>query len=162
MKRNRAVLAVLLVVVSLAGCAARVKNVTNLPPGVTQKQAQDWDTAVQRLSQIAALTTAARTAVIDLHNAGLLKDGPTYVSSLTIIGKVDELQLSASAVLRQSPNNFSDATKARVQDYVKQIAAQIQTLNQTGVTGIKNPNSQQQIGDLITNLTDLTLLILSL
>lgn len=162
MKRNNAVLAVLLVVVSLAGCAARVKNVTNLPPGVTQKQAQDWDTAVQKLSQVSSLNSAARSSIIALHNAGLLKDGPPYVTALTVVGKVDELQLSASAVLKQSPNNFSDSTKAQVQDYVKQIAAQLQTLNQTGVTGIKNPNSQQQIGDLITQLVDLTGLILAL
>jgi len=27
---------------SMGGCAARVKNVTDLPAGVTQKQAQDW------------------------------------------------------------------------------------------------------------------------
>lgn len=160
--RNRKVFAVLLLAVSLAGCAARVKNVTNLPPGVTQKQAQDWDVAVQKLSQISALTTSARTAIIEVHTVGLLKDGPGYVTALTAIGKVDELQLAASAVLKQSPNNFSDSTKVKVKDYVQQIAAQLQTLNQTGVTGIKNPNSQQQIGDLITQITDLTLLILTL
>jgi hypothetical protein len=49
-----------------------------------------------------------------------------------------------------------------VQDYMTQIAAEIQTLNQTGVTGIKNPNSQQQIGDLITQITSLVSLILTL
>lgn len=160
----RTVRSVVLVLVafSFLGCAARVKNVTNLPPGVTQKQAQDWDSAVQKLSQISALTSAARSAIIELHTAGLVKDGPSYVTALTVTGKVDELQLSASAVLKQSPNNFSDSTKAQVQDYVKQIAAQLQTLNQTGVTGIKNPNSQQQIGDLINQLVALTGLILSL
>jgi PBP1b-binding outer membrane lipoprotein LpoB len=162
MKRNRAVLAVLLVVVSLAGCAARVKNVTDLPPGVTQKQAQDWDAAVQDLQKIAAITSTARTSIIELHTAGLLKDGPPYVTALTVVGKMDELQLAASNVLKQSPNNFTDATKAKVKDYLMQISAQIQTLNQTGVTGIKNPNSQQQISDLITQITALVTLILSL
>jgi len=162
MKRNRAVLAVLLVCVSLAGCAARVKNVTDLPPGVTQKQAQDWDVAVQDLNKIAAITTTARTSIIELHTAGLLKDGPQYVTALTVVGKMDELQLAASNVLKQSPNNFTDSTKAKVKDYLMQISAQIQTLNQTGVTGIKNPNSQQQISDLITQITALVTLILSL
>lgn len=161
MRPNR-FLAVILLAVSLSGCAARVKNVTNLPPGVTQKQAQDWDVAVQNLSKISSVTSTARTAIIEVHTAGLLKDGPAYVTALTAIGHVDQFQLAASAVLKQSPNNFSDSTKKQVQDYMTQIAAEIQTLNQTGVTGIKNPNSQQQIGDLITQITSLAALILSL
>jgi|GEM_PF-1682193 len=150
------------VVFCIAGCAARVKNVTDLPPGVTQKQAQDWDTAVQDLNKIASITSAARTTVIELHTAGLLKDGPAYVTALTVVGKIDELQLAASAVLKQSPSNFSQTTKSQVQAYMNQIVAQIQTLNQSGVTGIKNPNSQQQIGDLIANITSLVALILAL
>lgn len=150
------------VFLTLSGCAARVKNVTDLPPGVTQKQAQDWDTAVQDLNKIAAITSSARTTVIELHNAGLLKDGPGYVTALTVVGKIDELQLAASAVLKQSPNNFNATTKGQVQALMNQIVAQIQTLNQSGVTGIKNPNSQQQIGDLIANIASIVSLILAL
>jgi len=150
------------VLVSLSGCAARVKNVTNLPPGVTLQQVQNWDKAVQTLSQISTLTTTARTSIIELHTVGLLKDGPTYVTALEVIGKVDQLQLSASAVLKQSPNNFSDTVKMQVQDYMRQIGAQLIALNQNGVTGIKNPNTQTQVADLIGQITALTALILTL
>lgn len=162
MRTFRLLLSVLMLSFSLAGCAARVKNVTDLPPGVTQKQAQDWDVAVQNLGKIASVTTTARQAVIAVHQGGLLPDGPPYVTALTAIGKIDEIQLAASAVLKQAPKNFSDPVKLQVKDYMTQIAAQIQILNQSGVTGIKNPNSQTQIGDLITQITGLAALILSL
>jgi hypothetical protein len=155
-------LLVFLFAVALSGCAARVKNVTDLPPGVTQKQAQDWDVAVQRLGQIATVTTTARQAIIGVHQNGLLPDGPNYVNALTAVGKIDEIQLAASNVLKQAPNNFSDPVKGQVKDYMTQIAAQVQILNQSGVTGIKNPNSKQQIGDLITQITGFAAMILSL
>jgi hypothetical protein len=160
--RTIRLIGMLFVVCLSVGCAARVKNVTNLPPGVTQVEAQNWDKAVQDLSQVAAVTSAARQAIITAHVAGLIKDGPGYVSALTAVGKIDELQLSASAVLKQAPSHFSDTTKGQIADYMNQISAQILILNQSGVTGIKNPNSQQTIGDLITQITTLTALILTL
>lgn len=160
--RTIRLIGVFLFAVSLAGCAARVKNVTNPPAGVTQVQAQNWDTAVQKLSQIAAVTSSARTAIIAAHTTGLLKDGPGYVAALTAIGKVDQLQISASALLQQAPNNFSDTTKGKIQDYMQQISAQILILNQSGVTGIKDPNSQQTIGSFITQIELLVALILTL
>jgi hypothetical protein len=153
---------VLAVAVSLSGCAARVKTVTELPPGVTLKQAQDWDVAVQSLNRISTVTSTARTSVIELHTAGVLQDGPAYVTALQVVGKIDELQLSASAVLKQSPNNFTATTKQQVQTYVQQIGQQLIALDQTGVTGIKNPNSQNQIANLISQITALTGLILTL
>jgi hypothetical protein len=139
-----------------------VKTVTELPPGVTLKQAQDWDVAVQTLNQIATITTTARQTVTTLHTSGLLPDGPNYVTALTVVGKIDQLQLSASAVLKQSPNNFTDTVKGQVKDYVTQIGQQLIALNAAGVTGIKNPNSQTQIADLVSEITALTGLILTL
>jgi hypothetical protein len=162
MRPFRFIAAVLLLSFSLAGCAARVKNVTNLPAGVTLQQAQDWDVAVQSLNEVAAVTTTARQSVIALNKGGLFKDGPAYVTALQVIGKIDELQLSASNVLKQSPNNFSLTAKQQVQAYVTQIGQQLVLLNQTGVTNVKNPNSQTQISDLISQITALTGLILQL
>lgn len=155
-------IAVLAVVSLTWGCAARVKNVTGLPPGVTQAEAQNWDKAVQDLSQIAAVTSSARQAIIAAHSAGLIKDGPAYVDALTAVGKVDELQLSASTVLKQAPDHFTDATKTQVANYMQQISAQLLVLNQNGVAGIKNPNSQTQISDLIGQISALVGLILAL
>jgi len=162
MRPFRFIAAVLLLSFSLAGCAARVKNVTDLPVGVTLKQAQDWDVAVQNLSKIASVTTTARQAIIELHTVGLLKDGPTYVTALQSIGKVDELQLSASTILKQTPNNFTATTKQQVQSLLTQIGQQLVLLDQSGVTGIKNPNSQTQIADLIGQITGLIGVILQL
>jgi hypothetical protein len=153
---------VFVLAVVMSGCAARVKNVTDLPPGVTLKQAQDWDVAVQSLNQIATITSTARQAVIELHTAGLLKDGPAYVTALQVVGKIDELQLSASAVLKQTPNNFTATAKQQVQGFMQQIGQQLIALDAAGVTGIKNPNSQTQIANLVGQITALVGLILTL
>jgi hypothetical protein len=160
--KNRPV-AVLFLCFALAfgGCAARVKTVTNLPPGVTQTQAQNWDSAVQDLSVIANATSTARQTVIDLNKAGLFPDGNSYVTTLQILGKIDQLQLAASAVLKQSPGNFSDSTKAQVKDYMQQISAQILTLNTQGVTGIKDQTSLQKVNGLIATITGAVALVLS-
>jgi hypothetical protein len=146
---------------AFGGCAARVKTVTNLPPGVTQVQAQNWDSAVQDLSTIANVTSTARQTVIELNKSGLFPDGNNYATTLEVLGKIDQLQLSASTVLKQSPNNFNDSTKAQIRDYMQQISAQILTLNTQGVTGIKDQTSLQKVNGLIAEITGAVALILS-
>jgi hypothetical protein len=153
---------VLLVAVALSGCAARVKTVTNLPAGVTQQQAQSWDTAVANVHKIADGTSAARQAVIAANKQGVFPDGPAYITTLEVLGRVDKLQLASDAVLKQSPNNFSDSTKAKIQANMQQISAQLTTLNQEGLTGIKSSGTQQQVGQLITEVTSAVALILTL
>lgn len=147
---------------SFCGCAARVKTVTNLPPGVTQQQAQDWDAAVANLNKIADVTSALRQGLIGLNKNGGFPDGPQYILALQICGKIDEAQLAASAILKQTPNNFSASAKTQVQALMQQIAAQISTLNTQGVTGIKDPTSLKTISGLITQITSAAALILSL
>lgn len=154
--------ATLILAISLSGCAARQQQVTNLPTGVTQAQAQNWDTAVANLNKVAEFTSSTRQAVIALNKQGVFPDGPAYVTTLQVLGKVDTLQLSASALLKQSPNNFSDTVKGQVKDYLFQIAAQISVLNTSGIIGIKNPSSQQQVAQLIAQLTGVVDIILSL
>src|SRR5271155_4932905 len=95
---------------SLAGCAARVKNVTNLPAGVTLQQAQNWDAAIGDLHKIASTISSLRQAITDLHNSAMLTD-LYYSEALRVIGNIDRLELSAETVLRQSPQNFSASAK---------------------------------------------------
>lgn len=153
---------VLVAVLALSGCAARVKNVTNLPPGVTQKQAQDWDAAVAHLDQIASGVSAARQSVIAANKSGLFPDGPAYVTTLQVLAKIDSLDLAASAVLKQSPNNFSDTAKGQVADYMTQIAQQIVLLNNSGTIGIKDQNTQQKVAGIIGQVTAAVAFVLSL
>jgi PBP1b-binding outer membrane lipoprotein LpoB len=144
-----------------AGCAARVKNVTNLPPGVTLQQAQNWDSAVANLHKIASVVSTLRQSLVDLHKGGVLSD-VYYSDALRIVGNIDRLELSAEIVLRGSPQNFSLSTKQQVGLYVQQISAEIQTLNAAGVTGIKNQKSLTTINTLLSDLTSIVGLILSL
>jgi hypothetical protein len=160
--RNWKVFAVLLLAVSLTGCAARQKTVTNLPAGVTMTEAQQWDSAVANLDRIASFTSSARQTVITLNKQGVFPDGPLYVSFLQGIGKVDELQLSASTILKAAPGQFSASTKSQVASLLQQISQQLNALNTNGVAGIKNPSSQQQVTSLLANIGAAVTLILTL
>src|SRR5271166_775156 len=163
MKRNflahnaKLILIVALAVVSYGGCAARVKTVTNLPPGVTMQQAQNWDSAVANLHKIASTVSTFRQTLTDLHaaqyqGAPVLSDA-YYSEALRMIGNVDRLELSAEVVLRQSPQNFSLTAKQQVGIYVQQISTELQQLNAAGATGIKNPKSLQQVNQLLGEVT---------
>jgi hypothetical protein len=144
-----------------SGCAARVKNVTNLPPGVTLQQAQNWDSAIADLHKVASTVSSLRQALIDLHNGTMLEDA-YYANALRVLARIDQAELAAEAVLRQSPQNFSASAKQQVAGYVQNISTQIQHLNAMGATGIKNPNSLQTVNKLIGDLTSIVGLILSL
>jgi hypothetical protein len=153
-------------VVAMTGCAARVKNVTNLPPGVTMQQAQNWDTAVADLHKIASTVTTFRQTLTALHGAQydgkpVLSD-EYYSEGLRMIGNVDRLELSAEIVLRGSPQNFSDSTKTQVAFYVKEISTELNNLNAAGATGIKNPKSLQQVNTLLGEVSGIVGLILAL
>jgi hypothetical protein len=161
LQHNAKLFLVATLVFSLSGCAARVKNVTNLPPGVTLQQAQNWDSAIADLHKIASTVSSLRQALVDLHNAGMIEN-IYYSEALRMIGNIDRLELSAETILRQSPQNFSASAKQQVGIYVQEISAQIQALNAAGATGIKNPNSLQTVNKLIGDLTAVVGLILSL
>lgn len=144
----------------LFGCAARVKTVTNLPAGVTQKQAQDYDTAVANLHKISTATSTFRQAVIDLRNNGLITDDGYYVSLLQGISRMDQLELASVSVLRDSPEYFA-AGKGQVLQYSQQISSEIAKLNAAGVTGIKSANAQTQVSNLLTEITAAVSLVIS-
>jgi hypothetical protein len=149
-----------------AGCAARVKNVTNLPPGVTLQQAQNWDAAVADLHKIASTVSTLRKALTDLHSAQydgkpVLSD-EYYSEALRMLGNADLMELAAEGVLRKSPQNFSSSAKTQVTFYVQQISTELNQLNAAGATGIKNPNSLQQVNALLGDLSGIVGLILAL
>ena len=149
-----------------AGCAPRVKNVTSLPPGVTLSQAQTWDAAVGNLHKIASTVSTFRQTLTDLHAAQydgkpVLSD-EYYSEALRVIGNIDNLELSAEHILRQSPQNFTLATKQQVAVYMNEAIQQIQQLNAAGATGIKNPKSLQDVNKLLGEVSSIVALILAL
>lgn len=161
MARYRCI-AVLALAVCLAGCAARTKTVTDLPPGVTQQQVQAWDTAVANLDKLSQAVTTVRVTLMDLNKQGIFPDGPHYVTALQIVGKIDQLQISAASVLQQSPQNFNASTKTQVASYLTQISQQLVLLNNEGTTGIKNASSLQTVNNLIAQIPALIALIMQL
>jgi hypothetical protein len=164
---NRKLLAISLALSSVTwGCAPRVKNVTNLPPGVSLSQAQTWDTAVANLHKIASTVSTFRKTLTDLHTA-MFNGGPVlsdefYADALRTIARIDQAELSAEAVLRQTPQNFTASAKQQVGALVQQISTELQHLNTTGATGIKNPKSLTEVNNLLGEISSIVALILAL
>jgi phospholipase/lecithinase/hemolysin len=143
-------LAVAVLALALNGCAARVAHVTNLPAGVTEQQAKNYDAAVAGLHKIAATNSALRKSLISLRG---VFDDRTYGITLLALAKIDEAELSASAYLRDAPEYFGDTQKQRIADIFSNVANQIQALNTEGITGIKDPETLKQVNGLISELT---------
>lgn len=150
--RSVAIVFLVILVVNFSGCAARAKNITGLPAGVSQSQVQSWDAAVANLQKISVTASSLRQAVIALNRAGAFPDGPAYVATLTGIGKIDQLQIAASQFLQSVPNDWSLPTQTKVQAYVQQIQAALTDVTNSGVVGIKDATSKSQVDALITNL----------
>lgn len=144
------------------GCAARVKNVTNLPPGVTQAEAQQWDSEVANLHKIADVASTLRQTVITLHTSGELTDDVVYVKALQSLGRVDQVEIQAVQYLKAQPSTFGTSQKTTIKLYVQQIAQELLTLNSIGATGIKNPDSQKAVNSLLTEISTAANLVLSL
>ncbi len=156
------VFAAMIGVFGFAGCAARQKNVTNLPAGVTLTQVQAWDSAVANLDKIASSTTAARQAIIALHAQGVIPDGVTYGKILTALARIDQAQISAAAFLKAYPNTWSPGLATQMQAYMNDISAQLQAITNDGLVGIKNADSQKQVSALIAEITSFVNIILTL
>lgn len=164
---------VLLVALTSGGCGARVKHVTNLPPGVTEQQVKNWDSAVGALHRIAATTSTLRQTVIALNKATyvepgkteaekVIPDGRTYIGILSGIGRVDQAQINAANFLKTVPNTWSLATQDKVRAYMRTIGDELAKMNTEGLTGIKNPSSRQQVEQLIGEIQAVAGLVLSL
>lgn len=165
----------LAVVLSLAGCASRVANVTSLPAGVTVQEAKRWDAAVADLHKIALTTSFLRQALIDVcgsqsavipASSGQTPqpacDRTAYGLALQTVGKIDELQLSAGQALRQQPQHWGVSNKVVIAQYAQEILGQIQQLNSAGLTGIKNPASLKKINGLVAELQGAAKLVAAL
>lgn len=162
MKRRSTIFSFLFSVFLFCGCAARVKTVTNLPPGVTQAQAQAWDSEVATLGKVAAATSALRQAVIGLEQANAFPDTVAYVKALQAVGKIDQAELAASAYLKQQPEYFGVPQKQKVQGLLNDIGAQIQGLNLQTLVGIKDPAQQKQLSTAVGELTSVVNIALAL
>jgi len=151
------VIAIGLLVLSAAlcfyGCAARVKNVTDLPPRVTLSEVQQWDAEVAALHKIATVTSSLRQGVIALNQAGAFPNSPAYIAALRTVAKIDQSELAASAFLRQSPQHFGAAEKAKVAGMLHDIAGQIQSLNLQSLAGIKSSDTKKNVTLLVNDLT---------
>jgi len=152
-QRNRfAIFALLVSSLCFSGCAARQKNITNLPANVTQTQVQNWDTAVANVDKISTVTTALRQAVIGLRTQGVITDDKVYAAILTSLGRVTLLQVDAANYLKAQPNNWGVDTQTKVKNDLALIQAELNAITQQQLVGIKNVSAQQQVQQLILSL----------
>jgi hypothetical protein len=144
------------------GCAARVAHVTDLPAGVTEQQAKNWDAAVAGLHKLATLTTTLRQGVITARGAGVFPDDHVYAAALVSIGRIDQAQIEAADFLKQQPKNFGAPVRAKLFADLNTISQELVALNQVGAADIKNSDSQKNILAIIAEITATANLVLNL
>jgi hypothetical protein len=147
---------------SLAGCAARVTHVTDLPAGVTEQEAKNWDAAVAGLHKVADLNTAVRKAVITARNAGAFPNDAAYATVLTTVGHVAQYEKESSDYLKQQPKTFGEPQRQKMKSEFQLIGGELQTLTSIGaLPGIKNPDTQSTVQQIIVEIITTLNLILS-
>lgn len=92
----------------------------------------------------------------------IFPSGPSYVTTLEVIGKIDQVEVAAVSFLNGQPKDWSAPTKVKIADYMNQITALINQLNSQGVTGIRSKDSQSQVAQTIGNIVALVNLTLQL
>jgi hypothetical protein len=143
------------------GCAPRVKNVTNLPAGVTQTQVQAWDSAVADLHKVAATTSTLRQSVIAIHAQGLFPDAK-YAETLRAIVNVEVLEINAANFLQKTPNTFGETQKQFVTAQMNAILQELRQAIPEGLLAVKNANSQKQLNTLLAEVQAAVNLVLAL
>ncbi len=162
-----------IVLLGFYGCGARVKHVTNLPPGVTEQQVKNWDAAVANLHKIAVTTSILRQSVIALNQATYTEPGKTepekiipdskqYVALLSAIARVDQAQIDAAAFLKTVPKAWPISTQEKVRAYMNAITEQLEKMNEQGLTGVKSTSARQQLDQFIGEIRSSVNLILAL
>jgi hypothetical protein len=137
----------------LAGCAPRVKNVTNLPTGVTLAEVQAWDSEVAALQKIATVNSSVRQGIIAMEQAGVFPDTATYVHALQATAKIDLAELTAVSFLRQTPQHFGVSERAKVQAILADIGTQVMALNTQTLAGIKDSATKTALSTFVADLT---------
>jgi len=157
----------------LGACSARQKAVTNLPPGVTQQQAQNWDAAVANLDKIAQSVSTFRQLMFQLNQQTyadpttgkvlkIIPDSKTYAGILMSIGKIDQAEIDAAMFLKAQPQNFGVTAQARVKNDIVTIEAELSAISTQQLAGIKSTSSLSQVQALVTEIGRLAALVLSL
>jgi hypothetical protein len=141
--------AILLLACMIAGCAARVQHVTNLPPGVTEQEVKNWDGEVAALHKIAGVVSSLRQGVIDLNKVGAFPDSGAYIKFLQSIGKVDQLEQAAAEYLKATPKTFGAPQKDKVKSSLTEIATELNSLNEAGLLNVKNSKTKDQVAQFL-------------
>jgi len=134
----------------LAGCAIHT-TVTNLPPGVTQQQVNNWQNASNDLSKAQSFTHVALVSVTTFNKNGVFPDSPAYAATLENIGRAEQVEIAAAQFLKTVPNDWSMSVKNQIAGYTANILMQLQAANTSGATGVKNLNTAKQLNQLIGN-----------
>jgi hypothetical protein len=138
--------------------------VTNLPPGVTQTQVTNWFAAEGALQTIAQSTSALRQSVIAVHGIANtpLPDGPLYMGFLQSIGKIDQAQIAAANFLNGVPRTWGTSISTQIAGWANGILDAAKSMVNSGAASIKNPNSQKQMSDFLTDIQDAAQLLVTL
>jgi hypothetical protein len=160
--KKRLAVAVLAFSLVFSGCAARVNHITNLPPGVSEQSVKNWYSAVGAMKKIRDIDHSLYLTVTSLRDNKVWTDDASYTVALTSVGRLEATEIEANQFLESVPNDWSQPTQLKMQNYMNAISAAIQDLNTGGVTGIKDAGTLASVNNSIKSITVSVSLILSL
>jgi hypothetical protein len=156
-----AVLLVGLVITGPAGCHRT--QITDLPPGVSQKEVQAWYSATGIVKTIAETANGLTDAVISIHQSDPeVIPADDYQNILLALGKTAQAGIHLDAILKQAPENFGKETKEQILAEIQPVIEEIRKADLEGLfSKSQSPRIQAQLGTVKT-LTRATTFLLQL
>lgn len=141
-----------LMIGGLAGCEQT--RITDVPPGISEKQVQTWYAATGIVKTIAKTTKELSDVVISAHesNSELISVGD-YQNILLALGKTAQAGIHLDAILRQAPENFGEETKELI---LAEIQPVIEELQKADLEGLFSKNQSPQIQAQLETVKTLT------
>lgn len=148
-----AVLLAGLVMAALVACHGT--RITDVPPGVSEKEAQTWYAATGMVKTIAETARGLTDAVISAHQSDpALIPADDYQKILLALGTSAQAGIHLDAVLKQAPENFGKGTKEQILAEIRPVIEEIQKADLEGLfSRNRSPKIQAELATVKT-LTD--------
>lgn len=156
-----AILLVGLVISGPTGCQSA--RITDLPPGVSQKEVQTWYSATGIVKTIAETAKGLTDAVISIHKSDpKVMPAADYQNILLALGKTAQAGIHLDAILKQVPENFDKETKEQILAEIQPVIEEIRKADLEGIfSKNQSPRIQAQLNTVKT-LTRATTFLLQL
>ena len=143
--RAAAILSIMLIVQ-----ACGHTHITNVPPGVSDKEVAIWYEATGATRIWGDTSLDLTKSAISLHK--LFPSEDFYQKTLAALGKENQIGIQAAQFLKASPEHFDSGSQDRLAGYLDQGLASIDDATQVGALQIKDDATKSAINASITAL----------